>query len=224
MYTDLIHRIELEEKKLESKNDTIQEKGMLILLAVSPIVIGFFYYVMVQLPVIGMIWMYAAPFTVLYYWGWVATVFRSHFKSFFKTMVWMNGLGIVMFLLYIWQFVLLKEGEQISVVAVLSQLYTISLGFITTWIGIVLDKGSSLDMETMSVAASVIIEVVSVLLMIAAAAIGYLAEENRDKKKMESADLIEEQQEKEVVEAVFSDRQMEDYELKDAEEAQKQNV
>ncbi len=208
---------------MESKNDTIQEKGMLILLAVSPIVIGFFYYVMVQLPVIGMIWMYAAPFTVLYYWGWVATVFRSHFKSFFKTMFWMNGLGIVMFLLYIWQFVLLKEGEQISVIAVFSQLYTISLGFITTWIGVVLDKGSSLDMQTISVTASVIIEVVSILLMIGAAAIGYFIEENREKKKMESASLTEEQRIEEV-EAVFSDRQMEDYELKDIEEAQKQNV
>ncbi len=78
-------------------------------------------------------------------------------------------------------------------------------------------------MQTISVTASVIIEVVSILLMIGAAAIGYFIEENREKKKMESASLTEEQRIEEV-EAVFSDRQMEDYELKDIEEAQKQNV
>lgn len=193
--------IELEEKKLESKNDTIQEKGMLILLAVSPIVIGFFYFVMMQLPVIGMVWMYAAPFTVLYYWGWVATVFRSHFKRFFKTMVWMNGLGIVTFLLYIWQFVLLKEGEQISVFAILSQLYTISLGFLTAWIGIVVDGSGSIDSETMSVTASVVTELAAILLMIIASAIGYFIEENRAKKIENHV-----------------------YELNDAKEAQKENV
>lgn len=197
---------------------------MLILLAVSPMVIGFFYYVMVQLPVIGMVWMYAAPFTVLYYWGWVATVFRSYFKSFFKSMVWMNGLGIVAFLLYIWQFVLLKEGEQISVLAILSQLYTVSLGFITTWIGIVLDGSSSIDSEMISITASVITEVVSLLLMIGAAVIGYVVEEQQEKKKMEHMYLEEDLQKTEEIEAVFSDRQMEDYELEDAKEAQKQNV
>lgn len=197
---------------------------MLILLAVSPMVIGFFYYVMVQLPVIGMVWMYAAPFTVLYYWGWVATMFHSHFKSFFKSMIWMNGLGIVTFLLYIWQFVLLEEGEQISVLAILSQLYTVSLGFITTWIGVVLDGSSSIDSEVISVTASIITEVVSLLLMIGASVIGYLVEERQEKKKMEHTDLTEDLQETEGTEVVFSDRQMEDYELKDAEEAQKQNV
>lgn len=208
---------------MESKNETIRENGMLILLAVSPIVIGFFYYIMVQLPVIGMVWMYAAPFTVLYYWGWVATVFRSHFKGFFQTMVWMNGLGIVTLFLYIWQFGLLKEGEQISILAVLSQLYTVSLGFITTWIGIVLDGSASIETEMMSVAASIITELASILFMLGAAVIGYFVGENQEKKMMEQKSLMEESSEREEIGAVFSDRQMEDYELKDAEEAQKQN-
>ena len=205
---------------MESKNETMRENGMLILLAVSPIVIGFFYYVMVQLPVIGMVWMYAAPFTVLYYWGWVATVFRVRFKGFFQSMLWMNGLGIVTLFLYIWQFGLLKEGEQLSVLAVLSQLYTVSLGFITTWIGIILDGSASIESEVMSAGASILTEVVSILLMLAAAAIGYFVGEQQE-KKAEQENVTEETLE---AEAVFSDRQMEDYELKDAEEAQKQNV
>ena len=197
---------------MESRNETIRENGMLMLLAVSPIVIGFFYYVMVQVPIIGMIWMYAAPFTVLYYWGWVATVFRSRFKKFFKTMTWMNGLGLITLVLYIWQFGLLEEGEQISILAVLSQLYTVSLGFITTWIGIVLDGSASIETEVMSVAASIITEMVSILLMFGAAGIGYFVGENQEKRKMEQEALAEEAIGKEVVEAVFSDRQMEDYE------------
>ena len=175
-----MNQVKLEEKKLESKNETIRENGMLFLLAISPIVIGFFYYMMVQVPVIGMVWMYVAPFTVLYYWGWVATVFRSRFKGFLKTMVWMNGLGLITLALYIWQFGLLKEGEQISVLAVLSQLYTVSLGFITTWIGIVLDGSTSIETEIMSIGASIVTELVSILLMIGAAVIGYFVAENQE--------------------------------------------
>lgn len=219
-----MNQVKLEEKKLESKNETIRENGMLFLLAISPIVIGFFYYMMVQVPVIGMVWMYVAPFTVLYYWGWVATVFRSRFKGFLKTMVWMNGLGLITLALYIWQFGLLKEGEQISVLAVLSQLYTVSLGFITTWIGIVLDGSTSIETEIMSIGASIVTELVSILLMIGAAIIGYFVAENQEKKKIEQENLAEEPLETGKMEAVFSDKQMEEYELKDAEEAQKQNI
>ena len=52
---------------MENNYDDLREKGMLVLLAVSPIIIGFFYWVMTALPVIGKIWIYAAPFTVLYF-------------------------------------------------------------------------------------------------------------------------------------------------------------
>lgn len=201
---------------MESKNDVIRENGMLLLLAVSPVVIGFFYYVVVQLPVIGTIWMYAAPFTVLYYWGWVATVFRSHFQSFLKTMVWMNLLGVVLYVLYIWQYALIEESAQIPVLAILSQLYTVSLEFITMWIGIFLDGKSSIDTETLSVTASVITETVALLLMIAASAIGYFTWKNQEETEQEK-----EAEETDEIESIFSDRQLEDYELRDEEEAQK---
>lgn len=214
----------LEEKKLENRNEKIQENGMLLLLAVSPIVIGFFYYVMVQLPVIGVVWMYAAPFTVLYYWGWVATIFRSRFKGLIKTMVWMNGLGILTFFIYLWQYVLIREGEQIAILAVFSQLYTAPLDFITVWVGVLIDGSDSIHAETMSAAASVVTELVSVLLMIGAAVIGYFVGENQEKKRMEDGNSIEEAKKTEMAESVFSDRPMEDYELKDAKEAQKQKV
>ena len=201
---------------MESKNDVIRENGMLLLLAVSPVVIGFFYYVVVQLPIIGTIWIYAAPFTILYYWGWVATIFRSHFQNFLKTMVWMNLLGAVLYVLYIWQYALVEEGAQIPILAILSQLYTVSLGFITMWIGILLDGSSSIDTETLSVTASVITETIAFLLMIVASVIGYFTwksqEEVNQKKELEEIDEIE---------TIFSDRQLEDYELKDEEEAQK---
>lgn len=202
---------------MESKNDVVRENGMLLLLAVSPIVIGFFYYVVIQLPVIGTIWMYAAPFTVLYYWGWVATVFRSHFQNFLKAIVWMNILGVVSYVLYIWQYALVEEGAQIPVLAVLSQLYTVSLGFITMWIGILLDGKSSIDTETLSVTASVITETIALLLMIAASVIGYFTWKSQEETKQEK-----EAEETEEIKAVFSDRQLEDYELREEEEAQKQ--
>jgi len=208
----------LEEKKLESKNEALRENGMLILLAISPIVIGFCFYVMVQLPVIGTIWMYAAPFTVLYYWGWVATIFRSRFQSFLKTMLRMNGLGIVIYIVYIWQYVLIGEEAQISILAILSQLYTVSLGFITMWIGILIDGSGALNTETMSITATVVVETVSILLLLAASAIGYFIGKEQEKKRKEN-ETVEPEEPKEV-EAIFSDRQLEEYELVKEEEAQ----
>lgn len=210
----------LEEKKLESKNETIRENGMLVLLAVSPIVIGFFYYVMIQLPIIGTIWMYAAPFTVLYYWGWVATIFRSRFKSLLKTMLCMNALGIVTYVLYIWQYAFIEEGAQIPVLALLSQLYTVSLGFITTWIGVLIDGSGSLNVEMMSVTASVITETAAILFMIAASVIGYFVGKSQEKKKQEKETA--EPEETQEIEAIFSDRQLEEYELQREQETQEQ--
>lgn len=60
--------------------------------------------------------------------------------------------------------------------------------------------------------------------MIGAAVIGYFVAENQEKKKIEQENLAEEPLETGKMEAVFSDKQMEEYELKDAEEAQKQNI
>ena len=134
---------------------------------------------------------------------------------------WIRAYNISFIYLAVWA---LKEGEQISVLAVLSQLYTVSLGFITTWIGIVLDGSTSIETEIMSIGASIVTELVSILLMIGAAVIGYFVAENQEKKKIEQENLAEEPLETGKMEAVFSDKQMEEYELKDVEEAQKQNI
>lgn len=202
---------------MENKNESMQEKGMLVLLAISPIVIGFFYYVMLQLPVIGALWMYAAPFTVLYYWGWVAIVFRSHFKSFWKTMLAMNGLGLVMYVIYIWQMVFTPAGSQIAFLAILSQFYTVSLEFITMWIGILVDGETSLDAETVSTTVSAITETAAILLMILSSMIGYMVGKSQDKKAQLLAEETALEEEAEEMEPVFSDRELEEYELKNHE-------
>jgi len=211
----------LEEVILENKNEALRENGMLFLLAISPVVIGFFYYVMVQIPVIGTIWMYAAPFTVLYYWGWVATVFRSRFQSFFKTIGWMNLFGLLMYLIFIWQYAFMGEEKQISILAVFSQLYTVSLGFITMWLGILIDGSSAVETETISVAATVVTETFSMLLLLISSVIGYFIGKGQEKKRTEKEAETKEPEKTEEIEPIFSDRQLEDYELKDEEEALK---
>lgn len=165
---------------LEIKNDNIRERGMLILLGVSPLIIGFFYNVMLQIPVIGSIWMYAAPFTLLYYWGWVGNVFQSRIKKAAKAVLLGNLAGLVCLLIFIWQCLLVSEENINSFLYILSQMFTLPLGFITMWIGLVIEGNT--EMLEISRFTMVCTQVCGLLLMLVAFTVGFYYSKNKEKK------------------------------------------
>lgn len=190
---------------MENKYDNLREKGMLCLLAFSPVVIGFFYYVMIQIPVIGTIWMYAAPFTVLYYWGWVGTVFYGKIKQPWKGILLGNLAGIISFLLFIWQAAAVSPEARSFVLNSLSQMFTLPLGFITMWIGLVIEGTS--DFQTASDFTVICAQVAGLLFMLVAFSVGYVYSINKAKKLEKSAETEEtEIGEGEQIETLFSDK------------------
>lgn len=155
---------------MDTKKDKIRENLMLCLLAVSPILIGYFFNVMLFIPVIGNIWLYAAPFTVLYFWGWVGTVFQSKFKSLWKSVLIGNLLGILSFLIFVILGTSGAEGRIVYILSIFSQMFTLPLGFITMWIAVL--KVGVFDLEEASMSAMILAQAAGLILMVGAFTIG----------------------------------------------------
>lgn len=155
---------------MDTKKDKVREGLMLCLLAVSPVLIGYLFNVMLYIPVIGSLWMYAAPFTVLYYWGWVGTVFQGKFKSVWKSVPLGNAVGIVSFIVFLVLCQSGPQGELSYILSALSQMFTLPLGFLTMWIAVI--KEGVYDLNEASVSAVVLTQAAGLVLMLAAFTIG----------------------------------------------------
>lgn len=190
---------------MEKNYDTLREKGMLALLAFSPIVIGFLFYVLLSIPFIRSIWTYAGPFMLLFYWAWVGMIFQARIKKPVWAILVGNSFGILSLILYLILFNAVAPEARNSVLTMLCQLYNLPLNFLTMWIGIFLDSNASLEQVTnLAMTAS---EVISLILMIIAFTVGYMIAKNKEKK--EQLAVIEPEDEKEEVKAIFSDKVIE---------------
>ncbi|MEG0773847.1 hypothetical protein [Clostridium sp.] len=110
------------------------EKIKLLLIALSPILIGFlFNNLLIFLP----LFINVAPFLMMAYWFWVGTQFAENVKSPVKAIVLANSIGIISLLLYYWQFVMVADNQRNLVLAGFSQMFTISLIYITAKIGLI---------------------------------------------------------------------------------------
>ena len=98
----------------------------LVLIAFSPMFIGIFYRVGVQLPFDGDVILYAVPLIMLFYWFWAGMAFSRAVKGTFRAVLYGNAAGFVSVLLYIWQVVILPEGERSPLLAGISGLFTAS--------------------------------------------------------------------------------------------------
>ena len=155
---------------MDTKKDKKREGLMLCLLAVSPVLIGYLFNVMLYIPVIGSLGMYAAPFTVLYFWGWVGTVFQGKFNSIWKSVLTGNAAGILSFIVFIVLCQRGTEGEMSYILSALSQMFTLPLGFLTMWIAVM--KEGVYDLNEASVSAVILTQAAGLILMLAAFTVG----------------------------------------------------
>lgn len=164
---------------MDNIKDDLQEHGFLYFLAFTPIIISFFFHLILQIPVIGTVWLYAAPFTLLVYWAWVGSVYREKIKSPVRAILVGNIFGIILLLFYFWQFVLLPEGAQDLTFAYLSQLFSLPLEFATMWIGLLLEP----DPEVTTIITSNAVQFIGFILMIISFAIGYFVKKRTEEKE-----------------------------------------
>lgn len=159
--------------------DDLKKNGFLYFLTVTPVIISFVFHLLLQIPVIGALWLYAGPFTMLVYWGWVGSVYREKIKSPFWAILTGNIVGVVLLMIYIWQFVLLPVEKISYSISYLSQLFSLPLEFLTMWIGLLLEPDSNI---TTSITSNTV-QFVGFLLMVIAFTIGYFVKKKGEKEE-----------------------------------------
>ncbi len=165
---------------MDTKKDKIRESIMLCLLAVSPILIGYLFNVMLYIPVIGDIWMYAGPFTLLLFWGWVGSVYMTRFRSIWKAVLLGNLLGILCFVVFAAIVCSGVQSEITYLLTVIAQMYTLPLGFLTMWLAVI--KEGAYDLAEASISAVMLVQAAGVVFMLIAFTIGCITAKKKETK------------------------------------------
>lgn len=164
---------------MDSIIDDLKENGFLYFLTFTPVIISFLFHFLLQIPVIGTLWLYAAPFTMLVYWAWVGSMFREKIKSPIRAILMGNIFGVILLLIYIWQFLVLPEEARSFALAYLSQLFSLPLEFITMWIGLLFEPNP----EVTTIITSSAVQFVGFIFMIIAYTIGYFVKKRNEEKE-----------------------------------------
>lgn len=107
------------------------KKAKLLLMVLSPILIGLlFNNFLLFIP----LFIYVAPFLMIVYWFWVGTKFTENVNNPIKAIVLANSIGIISLILYYWQFVVVADKGRNIILAGFSQLFTLPLSYISSYI------------------------------------------------------------------------------------------
>lgn len=142
------------------------KKVKLLLMTLSPILIGLLFNYLVFIPLL----IYIVPFLVMIYWFWVGTNFGENVRNPFKSIVLANSIGIISLVLYYWQFVIVADKERNLMLAGFSQMFTASLSYITARIGFIFEKTPN---EVTQVT-TLVMQVTGLMLMIIVFFSGYI--------------------------------------------------
>lgn len=106
----------------------MMRKSKLIILSISPILIGcILNYLVLLMPFL----IYLAPFLMIAYWFWVGKEFAKIIKNPIIAILLANSIGIISLLLYYWQFVILQASERNLFISGFSQMFTTPLDYIS---------------------------------------------------------------------------------------------
>lgn len=151
------------------------KKAKLLLMVLSPILIGFlFNNFLLFIP----LFIYVAPFLMIVYWFWVGTKFTDHVNNPIKAIVLANSIGIISLILYYWQFVVVADKGRNIILAGFSQLFTLPLSYISSYIVI----RFGLIPNGINQSTILAVQVVGLILMIIVFFSGYFYKKNLSKQ------------------------------------------
>jgi hypothetical protein len=114
----------------------MKHRWVLPLLGVSPILLGYLYNWLITIPALASACTYLVPVLTLAYWLWVGMCFARHFSSPFCAIMLGNSVGIVSFVLYIWQRLIVSEGQRILFLSAFSQMFSAPLSMLSAFFAI----------------------------------------------------------------------------------------
>ncbi|MGI6175485.1 MAG: hypothetical protein ACOYJC_04820 [Christensenellales bacterium] len=114
----------------------MKQKWMLPLLGISPILLGYLYNWLITLPALASVCTYLVPVLMLVYWLWAGMQFAKYFSSPFCAIMLGNAWGIVSLVLYIWQRLIVSEGQRILFLSAFSQMFSAPLSMLSAFFAV----------------------------------------------------------------------------------------
>ncbi len=104
------------------------------LLAFSPMLIGYIFNLTAMIPLFLLL-AFIMPFVMLGYWFWVGGKFAEVVKNPIIAILLGNIFGIISFVIYYWQFIILTGENRSLPLAIISQAFNSPLTMITVRVG-----------------------------------------------------------------------------------------
>lgn len=114
-------------------------KLQLCLYALSPVIIGYLYNLLVLVPGLGSLLFWCVPFLLLIYWFCVGRKFAVGINNPVIAIIIGNIFGIISVLIYYWEFIILTDVQRNLWLAGFSQCFSATISPITSKIGILFE-------------------------------------------------------------------------------------
>lgn len=162
------------------QNKNIKMKTLRVgLLVVSPILIGYIYNILIFMPNSMIITLWLMPIAQLCYWFVIGGIFAQIYEDSLRAIITGNIAGIISYVIYIWQFLLVEPTNRILGVSMLSQMFSIGLVPITSRLGILFENNTNKFTQTTLNA----MQPIGLGFMISIFAIGYFMNKRMIKNK-----------------------------------------
>ena len=162
------------------QNKNIKMKTLRVsLLVLSPILIGYIYNILIFMPNSMIITIWLMPIAQLCYWFVIGGIFAQIYENSLRAIITGNIVGIISYVIYIWQFILVEPTNRIIGISMLSQMFSISLVPITSRLGILFETNTNEFTQTTLNA----MQPIGLFFMISIFAVGYYMNKRMIKNK-----------------------------------------
>ena len=158
------------------------KKSVLLLLTLTPVLVGYLINWLILVPVIGMPIFYIAPLLMLVFWFYLGGKYADSTWKAIPSILIAHAVGIVSVLLYIWQFIFETDETRNMAIAVFSQMFSAATPIYLFW-GIARLFESQPNYAGR--ATMMAMQVIAVVVMILVFTFGYIWQKRKAKKSCE---------------------------------------
>ena len=153
------------------------KKGVLVLLSLVPVAVGYLVNHLLAVPGIGGICFLLLPLATTVFWFFLARGYARTFWSALSSVLLGNEVGILSLLVYLWQFVLETDATRNMGLAVASQMFSAAVPtFLFERLIILFERPGYIGEIAM-----ITMQVIAVVYMIAVFVCGYVWEKRKNR-------------------------------------------
>lgn len=156
-----------------------QKKITLVLLTLLPVILGFLFSLVTDVPVLGTLTIHVLPYMVLVFWFILGREFATTDFGYGKSLLIAHALELVSLLLFLWQFQLATDSTRNLSIAAFSQLYSTATPLVLfSYLAVLFEPFQ----DQIGLAAMTALQIISLVALVMVFAGGYLFGLYRDRK------------------------------------------